>query len=681
VRSKSAELSNLKLLFTISAVAFVFAGCSNGDSSGASQPQTKPIAEYCTNIQSPANPITVSGKAFYQFRENGNGAVSEGLHTLSAPSGTLNDVYTVTIDGVSSSYTCPSVSCSGLLAASELVNLINASSTTVTAAASIANIKLTPKNSGDPIVIGTLAKVTETIAAVSDPRPIRYAEVRAISPAGALAQCAQTDATGAYSLTLPGDGQTYTVEIAARASNAHNTAYVMNNPTDNEYYKLNYTVVASGASAGTRLLAKATGDLLGGAFNILDQILNAQEYLRAKTAGCNTAFADCTPFTAAPTVFVYWTKGLSPGVYAGISGGISYYLNGQRQLYILGGVNGDVDTSDMDHYDNSVIVHEYGHFIEDQFGSPNSPGGSHNGDSIIDPRLAWGEGWADFFQGAVLTFTYPGSEPLYRDTYGHDGCTQSGTRPCTGLNFNETLDPSVPTYKDKPTATGEGNFREFSVARALYAAIKLAATNFKQIWTSINGSTSGMKVVADPFKSISRFHQIQVNIPGNTDWSTFRTNEKQLYTRTDFATPLTIANGCSGSPVTMNVYKSASDEGSFATSNLLVNNDFYVYSHPGGVLTIVLSWSSVNGTTPVDLDLYLYKSGYIYGNSASVIALDQTESSTPTGTATISANVGAGTYMINIMAFTGLYTGTATVPTTYSMKINNQTACPNPTAQ
>ncbi|MEK7356871.1 MAG: hypothetical protein AAB250_10505, partial [Bdellovibrionota bacterium] len=184
-------------------------------------------------------------------------------------------------------------------------------------------------------------------------------------------------------------------------------------------------------SPSASLVASATGSLVGGAFNILDQILNAQEYLRTKTSGCSGTFGDCSAFTTAPLVLVYWTPGLSPGVYYGISGGISFYLNDDKELYILGGISGDTEVSDMDHFDNSVIVHEYGHFIEDQFGNPDSPGGSHNGNSVIDPRLAWGEGWANFFQAAVT------GVPYYRDTYGHVVCSSGSS--CTGANFNEFL--------------------------------------------------------------------------------------------------------------------------------------------------------------------------------------------------------------------------------------------------
>lgn len=91
---------------------------------------------------------------------------------------------------------------------------------------------------------------------------------------------------------------------------------------------------------------------------------------------------------------------------------LSFYKPGERKLFILGGSNGNVDTADTDHFDNSIILHEYGHFLEDVYGKTDSPGGYHNGSSIIDPRLAWSEGFTNSFQGAAL------GKNFYLDTAG-----------------------------------------------------------------------------------------------------------------------------------------------------------------------------------------------------------------------------------------------------------------------
>lgn len=468
-------------------------------------------------------------------------------------------------------------------------------------------------------------------------------------------------------MSLPADGQSYTVSVLSRAANATNTGYIMNNPTDNEPYALSKTVQST-TGASLSYLATAAGSGLGGAFNILDQIANAQAYLRTTTANCGTVVNGCQPFTIAPIVFTYWTPGLSPGVYYGVSGGISYYLNGNRELYILGGVNGDTTASDMDHFDNSVIIHEYGHFIEDQYGKPNSPGGSHNGNAIIDPRLAWGEGWANFFQAAVTGL------PFYRDTKGYIGC---GTGCSAVVSFNEPLESGLSyTMHDNPSANGEGNFREFSVSRILWAIREASATGFTQIWSAIHG-TGGMKYASDSYKSISRLHVIHASSSGTgtTDWGSAQTAEKQRADFTDYATRLNTSSGCSPASTSMAIKASNGDNGSFASSDMFNNNDFFVVDHPGGTLSVQVQWGGGNAA---DLDLYVYKPGYAFGDSSSssMAASDAAESSSTSGVASVSPNLPAGTYMINVMAYTGIYGSVGTYNTSYTLRINGQIACP-----
>lgn len=46
---------------------------------------------------------------------------------------------------------------------------------------------------------------------------------------------------------------------------------------------------------------------------------------------------------------------------------------------------------------DATILHEYGHHVHAQFGSNQSPGGDHHCSSNAGDKLAWGEGFADFF--------------------------------------------------------------------------------------------------------------------------------------------------------------------------------------------------------------------------------------------------------------------------------------------
>lgn len=503
----------------------------------------------------------------------------------------------------------------------------------------------------------------------STPNPIRFAEVRVTDESGAVVQCAETQADGSFFFPLPHGASRYTVAVTSRSLNSSNKAYVLDSPYSNGFYSVSAVVLASAATQDLSLVAPADGTLEGGAFNILDQILKAQEFIRASTAGCDSPqsgnhYPGCTPFAAAPLVSVYWAPGVSPGRYIGQAGPISFYKTGYSELYILGGLNGDTDTADMDHFDNSVIIHEYAHFLEDRYGKPNSPGGSHNGNSIIDPRLAWGEGWADFFQAAVT------GSPFYRDTYGHVGCAPTPTgRPCTGVNFYESLDSPGLDIPSTDGGLGEGNFREFSVARVLWSAIRQSGgpvSPFAEIWTVF----AALRDTSDPFKHIGRFHKVQSTLANRHDWSSLIASEAQVSNMSAYAIPLTINSGCASPNVTMNIRRSDFDNGSFYTSDLFRNNRFFSYQHPGGAFSIKTQLLSANG--PVDLDLYLLQSNYVYGDKQYWIDASNTSASDET----ISAYLPAGTYMIHVMAFTGIYTGSVSRQATFSLRLNGQVACP-----
>lgn len=649
-------------------------GCSHDSGGGAPPSSEKSTAEYCPYVSAPLSyspKVTVSGKAHYQYRLNGNGAVTNGTFYF-APT-TTGTTTSLVLQGVTFSVGSPQfATAAGIVA--KLVSDINADATAsaiMTASAASnpwghVSLKLVPK---DPKVFASIGTLTNLTQEGGNPNPIRYAEVRATDSAGAIVQCGETDADGSFAIDLPQNGATYTISVASRAANSANSAYILTNPTDNQFYALSATVTASTDDSSLWLMASATGTLEGGAFNILDQILKAQEYVRAQTASCGSTFTDCVPFSVAPLVYVYWAPGISPGQYFGISGGISFYLNGQKKLYLLGGLNDDTTSSDMDHFDNSVIIHEYGHFLEDQFASPDSPGGSHNGNSIIDPRLAWGEGWADFFQAAVT------GSPYYRDTTGTVDCSTSNPTSCTHTSFNEPLD--YPGSQDQPASSpnGEGNFREFSVARILWAAIKgpTPVSPFAELWTVLNSATNGFKSVNDPYKHIGRFHVIQSTLTGGANWSTLRTNERQVGNMSVYATPL---SACS-SAISLSPVKPASDDGSYAKSDQHRNNDFYRYDHSGGPFTLTLTYDkpSSNGG---DLDLYVYKEKYVFGRTSDMVAVSNAEAdrvgATTQGAETVSLVLPAGHYIINVMA----YTGVRAVATTYTLTLNDQQVCPNP---
>ena len=74
-------------------------------------------------------------------------------------------------------------------------------------------------------------------------------------------------------------------------------------------------------------------------------------------------------------------------------------------------------TEDTDEFDQHVIAHEFGHYIEFNFSRADNIGGAHGVGDKLDPRVAFGEGFGYAFAAIVL------NDPVARDSFV-DGTTQ-----------------------------------------------------------------------------------------------------------------------------------------------------------------------------------------------------------------------------------------------------------------
>ncbi|MGE3166683.1 MAG: lamin tail domain-containing protein [Planctomycetota bacterium] len=97
--------------------------------------------------------------------------------------------------------------------------------------------------------------------------------------------------------------------------------------------------------------------------------------------------------------------------------------NGRTGSFYSGGANA-VSLADNDGYDDANILHELGHFIEDEFGRSRNTGGTHSSsDDDQDPRLSWSEGYATYVSSVVLHFGGRPRPDVYsdRDSFGTTG--------------------------------------------------------------------------------------------------------------------------------------------------------------------------------------------------------------------------------------------------------------------
>jgi len=96
--------------------------------------------------------------------------------------------------------------------------------------------------------------------------------------------------------------------------------------------------------------------------------------------------------------------------------------------------------ADSDAFDDPVLAHEFGHYLEAAFSRSDSPGGAHDG-SPTDPRLAWGEGYGTFAGCDML------ASPIYIDTAAGGASvvdiSDTGLRASSSGNLRQALSEYV----------------------------------------------------------------------------------------------------------------------------------------------------------------------------------------------------------------------------------------------
>lgn len=469
---------------------------------------------------------------------------------------------------------------------------------------------------------------------------IPFAEIEVLNANNDVVQCANTDENGNFSLLVGKNLGTLRVRVLSRAFNSKLKLSILEDTNFNlPYYVETAITAANDAIPGVQVTAYArvsqATKLEGGAFHILASIYKANQYIRAQTGDASWV---------AEKVTVFWKAGFNPYSYFGFPNNLlSFYKPGERKLFILGGKDGNVSQIDTDHFDTSVIIHEYGHFLEDVYGKTDSPGGYHNGDAVIDPRLAWSEGFANFFQAASQGTNY------YLDTSGFCNDPVEPGACAQNVYFKLNEDGTTTLY-DRSLAAGEGNFREISITRSLFKIISTASLvhpygagiPFKEIWNvftdSVNGFHSAGKVFRTMHLLTARLDQVISSsyVSNSSYWTGILNNELQQKTYKEYNNTFseTTINTCALKDLSPVADKTACYGSScpiYKMSHQIRSNDFYRIDVSQADIdnnaTVQIAYFQCNAaittaTGPgdsgcptsanVDLDLYLYKQGYVY---------------------------------------------------------------------
>ncbi len=234
------------------------------------------------------------------------------------------------------------------------------------------------------------------------PVPVRFADVEIVdanaSPSNAVIASGATDAFGSfviavvdskvrtvYARVITRSQRTPTLHVDVRTSMAQQAIY----------YAAATTTVGAHNPAVNVNFGEATIQIGQGgeAFNIYDQLVAGADYAAFLTG-------------ARPTAQLKTIWGLSNGL------GDSTYSVGTSAIMLR-------DTAG---YDDTVVLHEMGHFIVNIYSNVDSPGGSHTfAFCNIDIRLAFDEGWATFWGNSVLRHLGRPLSNIYTRTNGGPG--------------------------------------------------------------------------------------------------------------------------------------------------------------------------------------------------------------------------------------------------------------------
>lgn len=305
-------------------------------------------------------------------------------------------------------------------------------------------------------------------------RPVRRALVELVSEDGAtvLAQTA-TDETGAYSVAMPAGKRAYVRVIAQASEGANNLpdyAIGIRDNTAPEYkgapdkaplysmrgglFTTTSTAMKLDLNAGSGWSGASYGlPRTAAPFAILDQTVNAAQKLRR-----------AEPKVSLPALNVFWSVNNRPTSGDLNSGFVStsHWQDGDAAtgLYILGAEN--VDT---DEYDASVLVHEFGHYVESSVSRSDSMGGIHGAGDLLDMRVAFGEAFGNAFSSMIR------ETPVYTDTLGPKQAQ---------LGIYMRLD-QVTSDEDRAW------FNEFGVGNFLYLASQSADIGFASLYHALLG--------------------------------------------------------------------------------------------------------------------------------------------------------------------------------------------------
>jgi len=243
------------------------------------------------------------------------------------------------------------------------------------------------------IIRGTIRYEDKTIGpdgfSAATWKPARYVvvELRRSSD-GALLASGSTDRFGSYELQFS-NKESPGIYIVTYSQTDFNEGLrpiaVMNHPKFDVIYSVASPSIDESLVEIPQLDFDVPEVVGGGAFNVLDVLVDGYDLIRLKTG------------KDIGQLHVYWATGsdTTDTLYC------SEYFYGLGICSEKGALSVQGKDSDRDEYDDMVILKEFFKFALEQVSLDDNPGGYHDG-TRDDPRRAWSEGVSTFFASDVL---------------------------------------------------------------------------------------------------------------------------------------------------------------------------------------------------------------------------------------------------------------------------------------
>lgn len=594
---------------------------------------------------------------------------ADGTIASYAWSQTAGPAVTLNTSGSDASFTAPTVAVSTVLT----FQLIVTDNLGTPSAPDTVSVTVQPLAAGQAAVSGriTFARIpvvtpTGWNYAGTTQQPARGITVELVNASNsAVLASGPTDGNGSYSLAVPINTSIFVrakaelIKTGAAPTWNFRVTDITLDANDNFVSSVSFAVSSANFNSGTGATQNlaiqsgwgttpgpATGTRDAAPFAVLDTVYRAITKLQTLNASI-----------VLPSLVIDWGPNNTGGVTFFTESGVVGAGPTFSPKIVLA-AQADVDT---DEYDIQVIAHEFAHYVEFAFGRSDSIGGPHAFGDRLDPRVAWSEGWGYFWAGFV------NDDPLMIDSFGTNQGQASQFNVETSLRnkgwWSESSVWSI-LWDLYDSTNDSANSDGVSIgAGPIWAALTGAARNtdaLTSLFTAIsalkqaNQSNSTLISQIDTLVSFHNTVAATLDDFGSTETNNAGFAEVlPIYrTVTPSATPFTVPSNI--------LFPSDSQSG---TDNKL---GIRHYLRLAGPRTIRITASTAVSTQ--DPDVVVYKNGV---QQLGILSCTTQPCGETTGSEDFTANLGSGTYVIEVYECNNAGCGTSgsAINTTINMTV------------